>query len=307
MAKRYPLKPLKRFDYKLVEAKLDGLLFNVDRDLQRNIRHAESTNNMEASRCLSLLNVMLRFASNSYRAVRFVLADTPEEPARKPNYALIIAPVNRQLLDFLFSLVYMLDDFPTRSLQYHRAGWREASEEYHKFKSEFSRDPEWKAFFANFSKGLGQLAPLFRITEREKKNVKLIPYWKHPGELKDEQTSCRNFLRWLDKWLYADTSAQSHLSFGGLFMVSPFLVAELVGGQSQEIVENRMIHQYRFHQFSRTALVTLAIATEIDCYCNLGNREVIAYLWALFSEHAPEGKEMYGARYEEKLSSRSVA
>jgi hypothetical protein len=68
-----------------------------------------------------------------------------------------------------------------------------------------------------------------------------------------------------------------------------------------------MIHQYRFHQFSRTALVTLAIATEIDCYCNLGNREVISYLWALFSEHAAEGKEMYRARYEAKLSSRSVA
>jgi len=46
MAKRYPLRPLKRFDYKLVEAKLDGLLFNVDRDLQRNIRRAESANNM---------------------------------------------------------------------------------------------------------------------------------------------------------------------------------------------------------------------------------------------------------------------
>jgi hypothetical protein len=90
-------------------------------------------------------------------------------------------------------------------------------------------------------------------------------------------------------------------------VVSPFLVAELVGGQSQEIVEGRMIHQYRFHQFSRTALVTLAIATEIDCYCNLGNREVISYLWALFSEHAPESKEMYRARYEAKLSSRSVA
>lgn len=304
MAKRYPLKPLKRFDYKLVEAKLDGLLFNVDRDLQRRIKHAVSTKKVEADRCLSLLNVMLRFANNSYRAVRFVIAERPDEPARKPSYALIIAPVNRQLLDLLFSLVYMLDDFPTRSLRYHRAGWREAKEEYQKFKTEFSLDPEWEAFFAAFKEGLDKWAPLFHITEKERKNARLIPYWKHPGDLKDEQSPCRNFLRWLDKWLYGDTSAQAHLSFGGLFMVSPFLVAELVGGQSQEIVENRVIHQYRFHQFSRTALVTLAIATEIDCHCNLGNREVISYLWTMFSEHAPEGKEMYGARYEAKLGSR---
>jgi len=161
--------------------------------------------------------------------------------------------------------------------------------------------------FSYILERLDELVPLFRITEKEKKIVKLIPYWKHPGDLKGEPTTSRTFLRWLDKWLYGDTSAQAHLSFGGLFVVSPFLVAELVGGQSQEIVEGRMIHQYRFHQFSRTALVTLAIATEIDCYCNLGNREVISYLWALFSEHAPESKEMYRARYEAKLSSRSVA
>jgi hypothetical protein len=160
MAKRYPLRPLKRFDYKLVEAKLDGLLFNVDRDLQRNIRRAESANNMEVSRCLTLLDVMLRFANNSYRAVRYVMAETPDDPARKPNYALIIAPVNRQLLDLLFSLVYMLDDFPTRSLQYQRAGWREATEEYHEFKTEFSRDPEWKAFFVHFRE-TGRVGPPF--------------------------------------------------------------------------------------------------------------------------------------------------
>ena len=85
MAKRHPLKPLERFDYKLVEAGLDGLLFNVDRDLQRNIRRAESANNMEVSRCLTLLDVMLRFANNSYRAVRYVMAETPDDPARKPN------------------------------------------------------------------------------------------------------------------------------------------------------------------------------------------------------------------------------
>lgn len=251
--------------------------------------------------------LLVRFVNNSYRALRYVIADTPDDPARRPNYALIIAPVNRQLLDLLFSLVYMLDDLPDRSLQYQRAGWREAREEYHKFKTEFSRDPEWQAFFASSKERLDRLAPIFRITEKEKRNIRLIPYWKHPGELRDEQTASRTFLRWLDKWLYGDTSAQAHLSFGGLLMVAPFLVAELVGGQSREIVEDRMIHQYRFHQFSRTILVTLAVATEIDCYCNLGNREAISYLWTLFSDYAAEGREMYEARYNVKLSSRSVA
>ena len=42
MTKRYPLKPLRQFDYKLVEAKLDGLVINVDRHLQRRLDFAES-------------------------------------------------------------------------------------------------------------------------------------------------------------------------------------------------------------------------------------------------------------------------
>ncbi len=302
MAKGTAFKPLKMFDYRLVQEKFEGLLINIDRDLQRRERASSNLRNLKASRCLVLLDVIVRFARNAYRAMGYLMAQTPEDESRRPAYALVLPPVNRQLLDLLFSLVYMLDDFEVRSLEYQRAGWREAREELHKFKTEFSRDPEWRAFLQNFKTGLETLVPLLGITAEEEKDPSLIPYWKHPGELKDEKTESRSFLRWLDKWLYGDTSAQAHLSFGGLFMVSPFLVAELVGGQSQQIVEDRMIHQYRFQHFSRTAFVTLAIATEIDSYCKLGNRSAISYLWAMFAEHAPEGKEMYSRRYEALLS-----
>ena len=49
-----------------------------------------------------------------------------------------------------------------------------------------------------------------KITEEEVKNPKLIPYWKHPFELKNEQTKSRDYLRYLDKWVYSELSAQSH-------------------------------------------------------------------------------------------------
>ncbi|MFY9911043.1 MAG: hypothetical protein WCF22_12965 [Candidatus Sulfotelmatobacter sp.] len=292
------LQPLKRFDYKLVQERFDGLLINVDRDLQRRTDQAERLRNRTSARCLTLLDVMVRFAINAYHAVLYVLAETPEDPARRMGYSLVIAPVNRQLLDLLFSLVYMLDDFPARSLRYQRAGWREAVEEYHKFKSEYSNAREWRPYFTNAKRGVDFYGQLFGVTAKEKRKPSLIPYWKHPFELKDEKTPSRPFLRWLDKWLYGDTSAQAHLSFGGLLPIAPFLVAELVGGQSQEVVENYMIHQYRFHQFSRTGLVVLAIATEINQYCHLGNDGQVAYLWKMFVEHVPEGKDMFKARYE---------
>jgi len=226
------------------------------------------------------------------------MADTPEDAARRESYALTIAPVNRQLLDLLFSLVYMLDDFEKRSLEYQRAGWREIVEEYQKFSTEFAHDPEWKPFLDAQKQTIDFYEKLFGITAAQRAKPSLIPFWKHPSELKNARTASRPFLRWLDKWLYHDTSAQAHLSFGGLLAVSPILVAELVSEDAKKHVSGRTFPQYRFRQFSRTALVTLAIATEANhSYC-LGNSAQVSYVWKVFVEHIPEAREMFKMRYD---------
>lgn len=294
-------KPLRPFDYKLVEARMDGLLFNVDRHLQRLM--AQQSRNPSANRCLSLLNVLLRFTRNSYNAVRFLTAEIPADHNRKPNYTLVVPPINRQLLDLLFSLVYMLDDFEKRSLQYQRAGWREALEEYQQFQSRFSGDPEWAPHLRNLKSNLAMMVAEFGITPEQQRTPKTVPYWKHPFQLAQEKTHSRPFLQYLDKWLYGDTSAQAHLSFGGLVRIGIFLIADVVGGQPQQFVEDRIIHQYRFIHISRTAIVTLAIASEIDTYYKLGYKQDILYLWRIFGDYVEEAKEMFGHRYEKLFDS----
>jgi hypothetical protein len=297
-------KPLRRFDYQLVQSRMDGFLFNIDRHLQR--LKNQYAGNSSADRCLSLLNVLLRFARNSYNAVWFLTADTPPDCKRRPNYVLVVPTINRQLLDLLFSLVYMLDDFEVRSMQYQRAGWREAQEEYQKFKNQFSRDPVWRQHFMNLRDNLGMMVSAFGISPEQQKTPSSIPYWKHPGQLKDEPTPSRSFLRYLDKWLYADTSAQAHLSFGGVIPVAVFLVADLVGGQPQQFVEERIIQQYRFMHTSRTAIVTLAVATEVDVHLKLGYKDDALYLWRIFCDYVEEAKEMFEHRYEQRLGSYAV-
>jgi hypothetical protein len=302
MIKRYQSKPLRKFNYALVQERMDGLLVNIDRDLQRRGKKAHQANQREADRCYMLLNLIVRFAKNSYDAVRYVAGDAPEDYRRKPNYVLVVPAINRQLLDLLFSLVYMLDDFQVRSLEYQRAGWRELEQEYRMFKTEFSKDPEWKQHFRNVREVLDRLIAEFCISKDEQKKPELIPFWKTPSQLMDEQTESKLFLRYLEKWLYGDTSAQAHMSFGGMIMVAPFLVAEFVGGQDEEHVKNRIIKQYHFQHFSRTAIVTLAIATEIDSNCGLGNASAASYLWSIFADYCVEAKEMLEHRYEKVLS-----
>jgi hypothetical protein len=306
MSKRHQPRPLREFRYSLVAERMDGLLINIDRDLQRRGAQARLRNADDADRCLLLLNLIIRFARNSYDAVRYVAGDTPEDVRRKPNYVLVVPAINRQLLDLLFSLVYMLDDLSTRSFQYQRAGWRELEEEYRMFKTHFAKDPEWKQHFKNVKSELKRMVTNFGISEEERRKPQLIPYWKHAFELKDEQTECRPFLRYLERWLYGNTSAQAHLSFGGLMMMSPFLVADILGGQREEWINNRIIRQFHFMHFTRTAMVTLAIATEIDCYCRLGNAERAAYLWNIFAEYTAEAKEMLKQRYEKLLAGKKA-
>jgi len=301
MAYRHIPKPLREIDYKLVEERMDGLLRNVDGDLQKRGNEALRANYRDDERCLTLLNLMIRFAKNSYDAVRYLTGSTPEDPKRRPNYVIVVPAINRQLMDLLFSLVYMLDDLRERSLWYQRAGWRELDEEYRMFRNRFAKDVEWRPHFANVKKILDGMIQRYGITEQERRNPKLVPFWKHPYKLSEKQTESRPFLRYLKKWLYGNTSAQAHLSFGGLTMVGAFLVADIVGGQDEEYVNNRIIKQYHYQQFSRTAIVTLAIATEIDSYCKLGNTTAASYLWHMFAEYSAEAKEMLEQRYTKLL------
>jgi hypothetical protein len=301
------LKPLVRFDYGLVGSKIAGLSFNLDRDLRRRMEDAEMRGDRDADRCLTLLNVMLRFAYNSYETVLYIAGDMPEDLRRKPNYVLVVPNINRQLLDLLFSLVYMMEDFRPRSLAYQKAGWRDTHEEMVQFKESFAHDPEWATHFAMMERLLEASAERHGVTEEEKKNPKLIRYWNTPyqflKDLRKKPEPCAPFLEYLNKWLYKDVSAHAHLTFGGLFKMSPFLIAEMFGKEEVEKVNDRPMKLFHFTQLTRTALSFLAIATEIDTYCHFGNEETINYIWTVFNGYAAEAKELWDVRYRDRLNS----
>src|SRR5713226_8661730 len=98
------LRPLKQFDFQLVQPKLDGLLFNIVRDLQKRVRELSAKQQWHESQQLVGLSVAALFTKNSYNSVRYLVADTPEDHQRKPNYVLVVPAINRQLLDLLFTL-----------------------------------------------------------------------------------------------------------------------------------------------------------------------------------------------------------
>lgn len=110
----------------------------------------------------------------------------------------------------------------------------------------------------------------------------------------------REFLRWLYKWFYKDTSEQAHLS-SSLMMLSPFLLAEIVGGANQQLVENRLILQYHYQQVGRTTILCLAILSELNNKFSLGHDSDVAYIWTIFENYSAEAKDLLDQRYRETI------
>lgn len=290
-----PLKPLKNFDYKVIGERLWGLLINVDRDLRR--QSGELTQVSLLDNYAHLLDIFVRCAMNSYQAVLYFAGDIPEHPRRKKNFVIAVPPVNRQLLDLLFTIVYLLDDVGPGVRWYMRAGWRELFEEQHQLKGAFSRDPEYRAHIRNMDGLLADLGKSLELTKEEKKNASSMRYWPHPDQIGDLPSKSRPFLRHLNKWFYHDTSAQSHLTFGGLLKISMFFLAEDIGGEKQRLIEDRFLQQFRGQQMSRTLMIALAIATEADAYCRLRNQRAIRFIWPILADTFVEAKELWELRY----------
>jgi hypothetical protein len=295
------LKPLVPFDVSLIQKRLDGLLINVDRDLHRRIKAAGAARNGDLVRQLTLMDVMIRIASNAYAALCYLTVDQGAPHWRK-NFALVMAPVNRQLMDMLFTLVYIRDDFAARALAYERASYRAFKEEYKLYQDAYSKLPEWKHFFLDQKMLLRLMASPLKITLAEKRNLKRIPRWKGPFKLSNQPSKSQPFLKWMEKWLYGDTSAEAHLSGAGLFYISPFLLADLADEQMKHAIESRAALQYHARHLSRTLMIVLAIATEIDAQFALNNHAAASYIWRILIEHSPEAKDMYAERYKSMLT-----
>lgn len=296
------LPPLKEFDAEPVQTRLRGLLINVDRDLERKLKQAMESRDRDAERRFSLLIIMVRLTTNSYDAIIFLLTDLTDNPKWKSQFALVVPPINRQLLDLLVTLVFMMDDFPARSVDYELAGYRQAREEYDKFYERFGADSEWQQYFANLQGTIQQFEHYLPLSPEQKANLKTIPYWRSLFKLKTKPTASQPFLEFLDNWLYGDTSAQAHLNAAGLLAIGLFVLSSFASDDQREVIEKRAILQYTYRHFTRTLTTVLAIATEIDNFCELNNREAAARTWKLLAEHVEEAKDVYEQRYQAMLA-----
>ena len=118
-------------------------------------------------------------------------------------------------MDLWFTLVYIMDDFEVRSLQYETYAFRQLREHVDSYKARYLADPDWQNWFQDME-GLSELMKSqLPLSAEQIADPKTILSWPHPHALTEKPTKSQGFLKFLHELIYGDTSIEAHLPSNG--------------------------------------------------------------------------------------------
>jgi hypothetical protein len=97
---------IRKLDFKVIERPIDSLLAAAANKIERACP-------VELSRvpwAQPLFLVAVRVATVTYRTVRLICANIPKDRASPVEYSISVPPLNRFMLDIIFTLMFILED-----------------------------------------------------------------------------------------------------------------------------------------------------------------------------------------------------
>jgi hypothetical protein len=281
--------------FELFGPKLGNLLTATANKLDREWPKDRSRHGYSKFMLLSLILA----ATNVYNAIRYLCADTPRDPLRKPEFALALPPLSRVVLEALFTLVFTLDDLESHTEWYHKSGWRDVREEIDRARVRYGSDPRWQGYISELEARLQRYKAELTITADEEQNLKKIKRWPNPSRMKDYPTLSSDrklFLKYLEDWFYRGLSQDAHLSLRGLVRHSHYLLLKM----NRENDPVAMI-KYKSDVLGMTIVLLLSLMSEIETEFSFGLSTRLTYVWVIINEAFTQGQEIYDLRYAEKL------
>ncbi len=248
------------------------------------------------------LLVAAHSAKNTFNAIRYLVADSPSDPIRKPEYALAAGPMLRSLADLLFTIIFMREDFASRVTWYHKSGWRELKERLDRYKAEYGALPEFQAWIKGYEVSLDVGGKEYGVTESEKANLKSLKYWPIPNQMlrmSDLSADNRIFLQYVEDWIYKEPSADSHMTSVAFILRQVILLMKKEHGREEKL------EQIKSDTISMALTLILAIVTEVNNICKFELDKKLAYFWRILIEYWREAKGLYERRYQSMLSEKA--
>jgi len=70
----------------------------------------------------------------------------------------------------------------------------------------------------------------------------------------------------------------------------------------REEISTRHFEAFKFRNFVRTLVTVLGIASEVDTFCRLDNREALTRVWVTLGGYSEEADNIYKLRYQAMLT-----
>lgn len=291
-------------DFAVIQQPLDSLLLAIENKIER--EWPTHLRNIQGAQKLFWLT--LKTANITYRSIRFLCADKPPDPSRKLEYCISVSPLNRTILDNLFTLLFVLEDLQARCQWFFKADWRETRIELNRYRSEYGSVPEWQGWLAKVAEHSDTGIRILSLSAAEVAQPSSIPGWPNPGAMVNYNLSPKSpippnraFLKYLNDWFYADMSQQAHLGGSGLAKRAGYFLYD----SSNEVERERHLRNYKYAQVGQTVALVLALTSELEAHFHFGLRERALYVWGLVAPVIVVAQELYDKRYSELLKSAS--
>jgi hypothetical protein len=230
-----------------------------------------------------------------YRSSRCLVADIPRDSLSRPEFGASLPILSRTILDAVFVVAFLADDYPTNLCWYLDSGYREAKHQLDMYKERY---PTW-------TKWASQIEDSFNLFVEARDKACSGPSepptrWfpgigKAIGKNLIHDENCRDFLTYLNDWLYGELSSASHSHWSGL-VLSMGQILRMEHGDDWDM---QLITKYRSDFLLQEMTLLLALVTEIIVLAGFEGRDKCVYIWTLLREYCDEAKHIYETRYAE--------
>ena len=240
----------------------------------------------------------VKITENTYRSIRHLCADKPEDVSRRLEFAVSVPPLARTILDSLFTVVYLFDDVDNRVGWFRRSGWREVFEEHKRYQKAYGVEAAWAEYLDLQKAFLDHDQHELNITDKEADDPKKIKWWPNPGKMihdGDTTDDRTRYMSYLNDWFYKTLSADSHLSWPGFARRAIHFMDK---DENQRV--NRL-RKYKSDCFVTAITLVLVLLSEIECEFRFGRTGRLKEVWNSLSEVFLEAKEIFEFRYADRL------
>ena len=241
----------------------------------------------------------LKTARWTYVATCYLLADKPEDTHRHLEFAIAAPPLNRTVLDLVFNVVFIFDDFHEHLCWYLESGLNEAEKVIARFRNTYAGNPAWDPWLAEFATSNAPFADTRdRVCSAKQPPKRPFP---HPGGIlkqKFKSPDALKFLNYLNDWFYRDLSSSSHGHWRGLGSRT----AQVLRMEAKDDAQLKHAQKYKSDCLVEQVALTLCLVSEIIAAAQYDNKPQANYIWGVLAAYSLMAKELHEMRYQKLLS-----